>query len=481
MQFPEPGVRIHSATMNDSLSLLDAARDDSPLPPVSERIAQLRPSRELLEYYRKKVSDFDEENNQLQKTLDKYKLTCEEQHRLENELHHRENEISDLQKAVSDMQVCILQEREQVLRLYAENDRLKIRDVENQKRIQHLLAIAGPAASEVSYFHRDPPAKIIIPQKLPKPNFPNEPAEKPISKCKTQQGSGKGKNTLEDREAKDHQTLCLQIEALQAQLEEQTRLSRDQINSLLDDRQILREEADLSHQRDQDRIQRLELKMKDSQTMLYQSTKDMLTLKLQHRNKEKEWMAEKDRLLQELDIARDQLSTRNPDNMQSNARSQRAFLVDYEAQQQMEAELQTLNSQLEQAAKLADMYREQCIQAEDQLARVREETDVHKDVFKERTDKMAQRLQLMTQKYQALEKRRDSEVEGFKNDIKLLRKRLKDVEKQLYKVTVGGMVSDVEVLQTVRNTAGRSRGIQNDLKGLKAKVYSLENDLRKMY
>lgn len=470
--------------MNDSLSLLDAARDDSPLPPVSERIAQLRPSRELLEYYRKKVSDFDEENNELQKTLDKYKLTCEEQHRLENELHHREGEISDLQKAVSDMQVCILQEREQVLRLYAENDRLKIRDVENQKRIQHLLAIAGPAASEVSYFHKDPPAKIIIPQKLPKPNLPNVSTEKPLYKGKTQPAPAKGKKAekiVDDRESKDHQTLCLQIEALQAQLEEQTRLSRDQINSLLDDRQILREEADLSRQRDQDRIQRLELKMKDSQTMLYQSTKDMLTLKLQHRNKEKEWMAEKDRLLQELDIARDQLATRNSDNIQSNVRSQGAFLADYEAQQQMEAELQTLNSQLEQAAKLADMYREQCIQAEDQLARVREETDVHKDVFKERTDKMAQRLQLMTQKYQSLEKRRDSEVEGFKNDIKLLRKRLKDVEKQLYKVTVGGMVSDVEVLQTVRNTAGRSRSIQNDLKGLKAKVYSLENDLRKMY
>jgi len=49
-------------------------------------------------------------------------------------------------------QVCILQEREQVLRLYAENDRLKIREVEDRKRIQHLLALAGPAAAEVIDF-----------------------------------------------------------------------------------------------------------------------------------------------------------------------------------------------------------------------------------------------------------------------------------------------------------------------------------------
>ena len=35
----------------------------------------------------------------------------------------------------------------------------------------------------------------------------------------------------------------------------------------------------------------------------------------------------------------------------------------------------------EQAAKLAELYREQCIEAENELARVREETDVHKFVF----------------------------------------------------------------------------------------------------
>ena len=42
----------------------------------------------------------------------------------------------------------------------------------------------------------------------------------------------------------------------------------------------------------------------------------------------------------------------------------------------------------------------------------------------------------MTVRYAALEKRRTSEVEGFKTDIKNLRKRLKDVEKQLYKVCI---------------------------------------------
>lgn len=52
----------------------------------------------------------------------------------------------------------------------------------------------------------------------------------------------------------------------------------------------------------------------------------------------------------------------------------------------------------------------------------------------ERSEKMAKRLHLMTQRYEALEKRRTMEVEGFKTDIKHLRQKLKDVEKQLFKV-----------------------------------------------
>lgn len=48
---------------------------------------------------------------------------------------------------------------------------------------------------------------------------------------------------------------------------------------------------------------------------------------------------------------------------------------------------------------------------------------------------MGKRLKMMTQRCEALEKRRTMEVEGFKNDIKQLQQKLKDVEKKIYKVT----------------------------------------------
>jgi len=44
----------------------------------------------------------------------------------------------------------------------------QIRELDNHKKIQTLLSLSGLTDSEVSYFIKEPPAKAIIKQKLPK-------------------------------------------------------------------------------------------------------------------------------------------------------------------------------------------------------------------------------------------------------------------------------------------------------------------------
>ena len=58
------------------------------------------------------------------------------------------------------VQVFLFQEREHVLRLYAENDRLKIKELEDRKRIQHLLSLTCQLKSETTYFVKQPLAKV---------------------------------------------------------------------------------------------------------------------------------------------------------------------------------------------------------------------------------------------------------------------------------------------------------------------------------
>ncbi|XP_062858856.1 coiled-coil domain-containing protein 77 [Trichomycterus rosablanca] len=458
---------------------------DSPLPPISERLAYLRPSRELLEFYRQKLAQFNGEHDDLVQLLEKYKSTSEDQHKLQWEVRQREEEIAELQKALSDMQVYLFQEREQALRLYAENDRLKIRELEDRKKIQHLLALVGPDTGEITYFHREPPHKVTIPQKKLSPRaqeFGKVAKPRPgSSKEGSKNLSKNGNDTNSQQYKKDNQTLLLQVEALQAQLEEQTRLAKEQIESLLEDRRIHMEEGQVQHQRDQERITALTEKLQRTQNLLYESTRDFLQLKFESRTHEKSWMVEKDRLLRDLDSCQERL--REPHSFPERPGASTAPLIltqpTPDSSQTHREQIRALQEELKQAHKLADMYREQCVGLETDLAQIREEGDVGREIFKERSDKIANRLQLMTQRYEALEKRRAMEVEGFKTDIKHLRQKLKDVEKQLFKVTLNvGPDQDLAILHEVRQSNARTKKIQGELKTLKAKIYGLENELR---
>ena len=388
-----------------------------------------------------------------------------------------------------------------MLRLYAENDRLRIQELEDRKKIQHLLTLTQPVNAETTYFIKEPPAKVLVQQHIPRATAGGETFalsgrgpgghKKPQSQNKTME------NQQGDDDNVDKETLLLTVEALRAQLEEQTRLCKEQVETLLEDRRVKAEEADVQHQRDGDRVKSLADKLQNTQELLYESTKDYLELKYELRAKERSWMKEKDKLLQQLDHYKQQLDISagiDPIlgmnfSTSPNGRSNSAN----------KGNLCYLKDQLQQAQQLADNYREQCIKLEEEVGRLKEESDASKDLFKQRTEKATKRLGLMNTRYQNLEKRRAMEIEGYKNDIKMLRARLKDVEKQLYKVrhilanyhfycfiplqlTMGlSGDQDEEVLRAVRRTASNSKKLVGDLQTLKARVYSLENDTRHVH
>ena len=335
------------------------------------------------------------------------------------------------------MQVFLFQEREHVLRLYAENDRLRIQELEDRKKIQHLLTLTQPVNAETTYFVKEPPAKVLVQQHIPRTRAGGETfavsGRGPGGHKKPQSQNKAMENHKDDEDENvDKETLLLTVEALRAQLEEQTRLCKEQVETLLEDRRVKAEEADVQHQRDGDRVKSLADKLQNTQELLYESTKDYLELKYELRAKERSWMKEKDKLLQQLDHYKQQLdisagidpilgmSFSTSPNGRSNSANK--------------GNLCYLKDQLQQTQQLADNYREQCIKLEEEVGRLKEESDASKDLFKQRTEKATKRLGLMNTRYQNLEKRRAMEIEGYKNDIKMLRARLKDVERQLYKV-----------------------------------------------
>nr|XP_061813356.1 coiled-coil domain-containing protein 77 [Nerophis lumbriciformis] len=466
----------------------------SPLPPVHERLAFLRPSKELLDLYKGKIAQFDGEHGQVLKTLEKYKSIIEDQQKLMSDLRQREAEITELQNALSDMQVYLYQEREQSLRLHAENDRLKIRELEDRKKIQQLLAFVGSDDGETTYFHREPPHKVIVKQKNQgsglglgdnirlrptrmKPTVTSKAAAAKAAKL-AEMGTG---DTLEKYKTDKH-SLMLQVEALQAQMEEQTRLAREQVETLQEDRQMRKDEAQAERQRFEKHIATLTETLQRTQNLLYESTKDFLKLKFNTRIQEKKWLVEKDRLLGQLDGRREHPKTGRGTRQHHAVGGVPAGLPARASplpQPRNKDEIKAMQEEVTQAKRTAEMYREQCVALETELAQAREQGEAGQEICKERTEKASQRLKTMTQRYEALERRRTLEVEGFKTDLRQLRTKLKDVEKQLVQVMLSVAPNqDLAILQEVRESNTRTKKVQSDLMTLKAKIYGLENELR---
>ncbi|KAL4701693.1 hypothetical protein H8959_015697 [Pygathrix nigripes] len=487
--------------------------ESTPLPSLEDRLAKLSPSKELLEYYQKKMAECEAENEDLLKKLELYKEACEGQHKLECDLQQREEEIAELQKALSDMQrraellgdkcrnhegeseryttcsltvhFCAVPEEWDAVPLAGDSTtsyqrvaflangrtshqplerqtRANCRELEDKNKIQNLLALVGTDAGEVTYFCKEPPHKVTILQRTIQAVDPKISKRRPSRERK---GSS-------EHYQRDVQTLILQVEALQAQLGEQTKLAREQIEGLMEDRRIHLEEIQVQHQRSQNKIKELTKNLHHTQELLYESTKDFLQLRSENQNKEKSWMLEKDNLMSKIKQYRVQCKKKED-------KIGKVLPVMHESHHAQSEYIKSLKDKLVQEKKLSGMYQEQCMSLEEELARIREEEGMRRDIFKDRTNKMGKRLQVMTRRYEALERRRILEVEGFKTDIKVLRQKLKDLEQMLYKATINARANqDLAILCEVRDSNRRAHKIQGELKNLKSKVFGLEHELR---
>ncbi|VDQ02729.1 unnamed protein product [Trichobilharzia regenti] len=307
----------------------------------NNRLVQLNDysTKELLSYYRHKVEMLTEDHETFQRRLDKIHDAIGNQEALSLELNQRDAEISELQRALSDMQVYLFQEREHVLRLYAENDRLKIRELDDRKKIQHLLQLSNLGPSEVTYFVKQPFTKSQDEQQNTLNNVADENAidgednhqqhnqksswisaiaVKPIIPTAPSHDQTKSNHATSTEPAPissksdsvsrtEHEAVLRELEmsksslrALQTQLEEQTRNAREQIDSLMEDRKAMQEEADSLRKRNEEKARVSSEQLKRCQELLYDSTKEFLAQRNQFRQAEKVWIAEKDKLLSQI-------------------------------------------------------------------------------------------------------------------------------------------------------------------------------------
>lgn len=270
-------------------------------------------------------------------------------------------------------------------------DFFKIQELQDRKKINRLLTLAGVSENEVTYFVKEPPSKVIVNQKFNTNNAKliNEKTnglssiDKENNKKSSYSVTSGGTIVMSEingasKYPRDYESLLLQINALETQIQEQTKLSKEQIDALLEDRRTRMEEYETQRLKDANEIKCLREKLLQTQNLLHESTKDFLEAKFEMRTIERKWMAEKDRLLQELDKSMKHESIKDEQILfvaQEPSMSE-------EDRKKYQEEIDSLDEQLKQAHQLSEMYREQVIKFEDELCKLREQGDVTKDIFK---------------------------------------------------------------------------------------------------
>jgi coiled-coil domain-containing protein 77 len=379
---------------------------------------------QLLNYYRSRLDQFEKERDEWLEKLEGLRVSQENHHRIQWEVKKRNEEIYTLQQQMSEMQLTLFSEREQIVALAKENDRLRLKESEDQRRLMELMAVAQPVEQDVTYFEdRRPEVVNRYPGKARGSTAVKRARTPYCTICKnTKEVTGScserhthtvGRTSSTPRPIvrtiylpnEQSNVLVTEVDMLKRQLEQDKALYQGQIDALKEDRNVREEEFKLRHDADQRQIEELLQQLQRSEDFKVSTTRDYLRLRHESQTKERS-------LIESLGKARQE---------NDGLLSQVKHTTVRARQETREAE--TIAEQKSQD--FAHKFRKQAMQKEENLQIVKEQYGQLQTVFSERINDMENKFMRLSQKYRDLENKRKYEAQHHTAEVDTLRQELK--------------------------------------------------------
>eukprot|EP00127_Corallochytrium_limacisporum_P007383 Clim_evm2s250 gene=Clim_evmTU2s250 len=403
-----------------SVASKKGALDDPDIFKIPE-LPAMGPSRELMRYYREKIKHMDSQRNDMLYELSRVHKSMTYLHKLEWENIRKSDEIRSLQKALSDAQTYLYEEREHCLLLYSENDRLRIKEYEDRKKIAELLALTNPNQGEITYFQK-----------------PNKPIFKRHDRTVPGQDLGARGYAVEKEPQRQEsiESLRLEVTALKAQSEEQRRLFEEQKRALAEDRRLRQEEERVRALNDKDKLVGVTKRQQNAQQLLHQATRDLLKMRKALHETEQGFMEEKDALMAQL---------ANLKHLQEHKkRIERAATAKV-------AEVR--RSTKKESQHLLTHYQQQLVNLEEKAAAYEAQKEAVEDIYGRRISALEERNAKLKSRLGESERRRKAENEGHRQDVQGLRKALKNAERNMVKLAGAVDVDDIPELAGIVRAA----------------------------
>ena len=275
---------------------------------VLELLSQLPPSRELLQAYQvtfilsfclwfislilhfnngiccqEKLEKYEREECELQSRIEACARLLDNGRELEAEIDRNRAEIEELKDDLEAVSIKLHEEKRINLKLCAENDQLRIKDVESQRKINLLLKMCGKADSEiVEMLDKSSPISNSDIQKHPK-----------LKQLKDQ---------VSYKQQKSSQSLELEVAHLNQQILDQERLHRTQLK---EERGLWRK-AEKIHLQDKnslrEKINSIQQSVSGLENQIEILTSQINKQKCDYRKNENRWLNDRSVLMRKIEF-----------------------------------------------------------------------------------------------------------------------------------------------------------------------------------
>ncbi|KAL7641737.1 UNVERIFIED_CONTAM: hypothetical protein RMT77_007611 [Armadillidium vulgare] len=432
---------------------------------TEKEISKLPPSADLLEFYRRRIQEYDETKDDLVALLDKYKkLVHSPEERKERE--KMVEDLSELKDALSDLNVYIHAERQQVSRLQFENRKLMTEQKFMKQKINFLLLLSNISEDQLNAYLRSSKKKEILEQICTR--------KKRKIFCDTL-------NCLKDSEPSEIEVfLNNKLQVLNDHFKSTETLWNEEKVALLEERNLQKAEAKAQREADQAHIGLLNAKFNDSQKLLEEATRKAIESKTEMMKSKNKWLAEKDKLAMDLRRIRtldyENLNAIPVSELCEDLKSMKAVCQ----LKQMRKANSLLKKELQKVEELRSIDEARCKKFEEEIVILSHQLESQNAVFKNKIKRLEESKELFRRQRDKIEERRKKQMEGFYSELKLVRNDLRKVVQQFFKLTSyyceSKEVPDISEIKDLQLATSLARNIHHAIIKAKRSMMSMESN-----
>ena len=396
---------------------------------VLDLLAQLPPSRELLRHYQDKLQQYEEEESQLTSRIEACAQLLDTGKKLEDQLGKKQQEVEGLKDDLEAVCIKLHEERRANLKLGAENDQLRIKDIESQRKLKLLLKLAGKTEAEV--------VAIL--------ESGGENVDKEIKKQHPK--LGKLAEQASYKQQKSSKCLELEVANMEQQLLEQERLHKTQLK---EERQLWRK-AEKIHIQDKnelrDKISDLQASISSLENNVTILTSQLVKQKTDFRRTENKWLNDRSVLMRKIQFF-EKYGTMEGTHTDQRLKER----LTGRKQKSSNEDLQKLESEIEKKDKELSRNRQEILNLKNEIEKEKARSEAAANVLAKKTKAMTEQVHVLTERCERVERRKAVEVEGYQSDIKILQGKLSHLESKLLAVAESQNQEEEnrEILQTLR-------------------------------